>query len=40
MSRGGADIEGDTESQASSRLGVVSTGPNVELKLMDHGFMT
>ena len=32
VSRGGADREGDTESEAGSRLRAVSTEPNVGLK--------
>ena len=32
MSRGGAEREGDTESQAGSRLRAVSTGPDAGLE--------
>ena len=34
-SRGGAEKEGDTESEAGSRLRAVSTEPNVGLELMN-----
>ena len=40
MSRGGAEREGDTESEAGSRLGAVSTGPEAGLKLMSCEIMT
>ena len=33
MSRGGAEREGDTESEAGSRLQAISTEPNVGLEL-------
>ena len=38
--RGGADREGDTESEAGSRLWAVSTEPDAELKLTDCEIMT
>ena len=34
MSRGGAETEGDTESEAGSRLCAVSTEPDMGLKFM------
>ena len=40
MSGGGAEREGDTESEAGSRLWAVSTEPNVGLKLTNHKIMT
>ena len=40
MSRGGAESEGDTESEAGSRLQAVSTEPDVGLELMNHEIMT
>ena len=40
MSRGGAEREGDTESETGSRLRAVSTEPDVGLKLMDREIMT
>ena len=40
MSRGGAEREGDTESEAGSWLWAVSTEPDAGLKLMDHEIMT
>ena len=40
MSRGGAEIEGDTESEAGSRLRAVSTEPDSGLELTDHEIMT
>ena len=40
VSRGWAEREGDTESEAGSRLGAVSTEPNVELELTNHEIMT
>ena len=39
-SRGGVEREGDTESQAGSRLRPVSTQPNVGLQLTDCEIMT
>ena len=35
MSSGGAETEGDTESEAGSRLCAVSTEPDAGLKLKD-----
>ena len=40
MSRGGAEREGDTESQAGSRLRAVGTGPDAGLELMDREITT
>ena len=40
MSRGGAKREGDTESEAASRIRAVSTEPHAGLKLTDHEIMT
>ena len=40
MSRGEAEREGDTESEAVSRLWAVNTEPDVGLKLMNHEIMT
>ena len=40
VSRGGAEREGDRESEAGSRLGAVSTEPNTGLKLTNHKIMT
>ena len=40
MSRGGAEREGDAESEAGSRLRAVSTEPDVGLELMDREIMT
>ena len=40
MSRGGAEREGDTESEASSRLWAVSTEPDAGLELTDCKIMT
>ena len=40
MSRGRAERGGDTESEAGSRLQVVSTEPNTGLKLMNCEVMT
>ena len=40
MSRGGAEREGDTESEAGSRLRAVRTEPDVGLKLTDCAIMT
>ena len=37
---GGAEREGDTESEAGSRLWAVSTEPEVGLELTDHEIMT
>ena len=37
---GGAEREGDTESEAGSRLRAVSTEPEVRLELTDHKIMT
>ena len=39
-SRGGAEREGDTESEAGSRLRAVSTEPNAGLKPTNHEIMT
>ena len=39
-SRGGAETEGDTESEAGSGLRAVSTEPDVGLELTDHEVMT
>ena len=39
-SRGGAEREGDTESEAGCRLQAVSTEPNTGLKPMNHEIMT
>ena len=39
-SRGGAEREGDTESEAGSRLRAVSTEPNVGLEPTDREIMT
>ena len=39
-SRGGAEIEGDTESEAGSRLWAVSTEPDAGLQLMNHEIVT
>ena len=36
MSRGGTEREGDTESEAGSRLRAVSTEPNAGLEPTDH----
>ena len=36
MSVGGAEREGDTESEAGSRLRAISTETNTGLKLMSH----
>ena len=38
--RGGAEREGDTESEAGSRLRAVSTEPDVRLELTNHEIMT
>ena len=40
MSRGGAEREGDTGSEAASRLGAVSTEPDTELEPINHEIMT
>ena len=40
MSRGGAEREGDTESEAGSRLRAVRTEPDAGLKLTNHEFIT
>ena len=40
MSRGGAEREGDIESEAGSRLWAVSTEPDAGLKLTDCEIMT
>ena len=40
MSRGGAEREGDTESEAGLRLQAVSTEPDVGLKLTDREIVT
>ena len=40
MSRVGAEREGDTESEAGSRLQAVSTEPNAGLKPTNHEVMT
>ena len=40
VSRGGAEREGDTESEAGSRLWAVSTEPDVGLELTDREIMT
>ena len=40
MSRRGAGREGDTESEAGSRLQTVSTEPHAELKLTNWEIMT
>ena len=40
MSRGEAEREGGTESEAGSRLHAVSTEPDVGLELMNRGIMT
>ena len=37
---GGAEAEGDTESEPGSRLCVVSTEPDVGLELTNHEIMT
>ena len=39
-SRGGAERETDTESEAGSRLGAVSTELDTGLELTDHEIMT
>ena len=40
MIRGGAEREGDTESEAGSRLPAVSTQPDAGLELMNREIMT
>ena len=40
MSRGGAEREGVTESEAGSRLRAVNTEPDLELKPIDRKTMT
>ena len=40
MDRGGAEREGDTESETGSRLWAVSTEPDVGLELTDREIMT
>ena len=40
MSRGGAEREGDTESEAGSRLRAVSTEPDAGLELLDCEIMS
>ena len=40
MSRGGAETEGDTESEAGSGLRAVSTEPDAGLKLTDREIVT
>ena len=40
MNRGGAEREGDTESETGSRLRAVSTEPNVGLELTNHELIT
>ena len=40
MSRGGAEREGDPESEAGSRLGAVSTEPDAGLELTNREIMT
>ena len=40
MSGGGAEREGDRESEAGSRFQAVSTQPNVGLEPMNHEIMT
>ena len=40
MSRGGAEREGDTESEAGSRLRAISTEPDAGLKLKNCENMT
>ena len=37
---GGAEREGDTETEAGSRLQAISTEPDVGLELTDHKIMT
>ena len=40
MSRGGAEREGDAESEAGSRLRAVRTEPDAGLELTDRDIMT
>ena len=40
MSRGGAEREGDTETEAGSRLRAVSTEPDARLELTSREIMT
>ena len=40
FSGGAAEREGDTESEAGSRLQAFSTEPNAGLELMNHEIMT
>ena len=40
MSRGRAEREGDTESEAGSGLCAVNTEPDAGLELMNHNIMT
>ena len=40
MNRGGAEREGDTESEIGSRLRAVSTEPDMGLKLMNCAIVT
>ena len=40
MSWGGAEREGDTESEAGSRLRAVHTEPNTGLELVNHEIVT
>ena len=40
MNRGGAEREGDTESETGSRLRAVSTEPDEGLELTDREIMT
>ena len=40
MCRGGAEREGDTESETGSRLRAISPEPNMGLELPDHEIVT
>ena len=40
MRGGGAEREGDTESEVGSRLGAVSTEPDIGLELINHEIVT
>ena len=40
MNGGGAEREGDTESEAGSRLWAISPEPDTGLELMDHKIVT
>ena len=40
MNGGGSEREGDTESEAGSRLGAVSTEPKAGIEFTDHEIMT